>query len=53
VTSRAICRSDFHIFDGVIPEMEIGDIIGHETLGEVVEVGITQRFVSRDVTSST
>ena len=39
VTSCAICGSDLHIFDGVIPEMRKGDIIGHETMGEVVEVG--------------
>jgi threonine dehydrogenase-like Zn-dependent dehydrogenase len=39
VTSCAICGSDLHIFDGVIPNMESGDIIGHETMGEVVEVG--------------
>lgn len=39
VTSCAICGSDLHIFDGVIPEMESGDVLGHETMGEVVEVG--------------
>src|SRR5438045_1565362 len=39
VTACAICGSDLHIFNGVIPEMEKGDIIGHETMGEVVEVG--------------
>lgn len=39
VTSCAICGSDLHIYDGVIPEMESGDIIGHETMGEVMEVG--------------
>ena len=39
VTSCAICGSDLHIYDGVIPSMEHGDIIGHETMGEVVEVG--------------
>ena len=39
VTSCAICGSDLHIYDGVIPEMESGDVIGHETMGEVVEVG--------------
>jgi len=39
VTSCAICGSDLHIFDGVIPEMNSGDVIGHETMGEVVEVG--------------
>lgn len=39
VSSCAICGSDLHIYDGVIPSMEHGDIIGHETMGEVVEVG--------------
>jgi len=39
VTACAICGSDLHIFDGVIPSMERGDILGHETMGEVVEVG--------------
>jgi threonine dehydrogenase-like Zn-dependent dehydrogenase len=39
VTSCAICGSDLHIFDGVIPGMESGDVLGHETMGEVVEVG--------------
>ncbi|HEV7249862.1 MAG TPA: zinc-dependent alcohol dehydrogenase [Shinella sp.] len=39
VTACAICGSDLHIFDGVIPSMEHGDIVGHETMGEVVEVG--------------
>src|SRR5690606_16951289 len=39
VTACAICGSDLHIYDGVIPEMHSGDIVGHETMGEVVEVG--------------
>lgn len=39
VTACAICGSDLHIFDGVIPSMEHGDILGHETMGEVVGVG--------------
>ncbi|MDQ0457852.1 zinc-dependent alcohol dehydrogenase [Rhizobium paknamense] len=39
VTSCAICGSDLHIFDGMIPSMQHGDIVGHETMGEVVEVG--------------
>ena len=38
VTSCAICGSDC-TFDGVIPSMERGDILGHETMGEVVELG--------------
>jgi threonine dehydrogenase-like Zn-dependent dehydrogenase len=39
VTACAICGSDLHIFNGVIPGMESGDILGHETMGEVIEVG--------------
>ncbi|KFI24985.1 glutathione-dependent formaldehyde dehydrogenase [Haematobacter missouriensis] len=39
VTSCAICGSDLHIYDGVMACMEHGDVIGHETMGEVVEVG--------------
>jgi threonine dehydrogenase-like Zn-dependent dehydrogenase len=39
VTACAICGSDLHIFDGMIPTMQHGDVIGHETMGEVVEVG--------------
>ncbi|OLV18252.1 zinc-dependent alcohol dehydrogenase [Deinococcus marmoris] len=39
VTSTAICGSDLHLLDGYIPSMERGDILGHEFMGEVVEVG--------------
>jgi threonine dehydrogenase-like Zn-dependent dehydrogenase len=39
VTACAICGSDLHIYDGVIPTMQHGDVLGHETMGEVVEVG--------------
>src|SRR5436190_21612534 len=39
VTTTAICGSDLHLYNGVIPEMETGDILGHEFMGEVVEVG--------------
>jgi threonine dehydrogenase-like Zn-dependent dehydrogenase len=39
VTSCAICGSDLHIYNGVIPDMHKGDVVGHETMGEVVEVG--------------
>ncbi len=39
VTACAICGSDLHLYDGVMPEMRSGDIMGHETMGEVVEVG--------------
>lgn len=39
VTTAAICGSDLHLYDGYIPTMEKGDILGHETMGEVVEIG--------------
>ena len=39
VTSTAICGSDLHMYDGFIPAMKTGDIIGHEFMGEVVAVG--------------
>ena len=39
VTSTAICGSDLHLYNGLMPTMEQGDILGHEFMGEVVEVG--------------
>lgn len=39
VTSTAICGSDLHLFDGVIPGVLTGDILGHEFMGRVVETG--------------
>jgi threonine dehydrogenase-like Zn-dependent dehydrogenase len=39
ITSTAICGSDLHLLDGYMPTMEKGDIMGHEPMGEVVEVG--------------
>ena len=39
ITSTAICGSDLHLYDGFIPTMESGDILGHEFMGEVEEVG--------------
>ena len=39
ITSTAICGSDLHLLDGFIPTMRSGDILGHEFMGEVVEVG--------------
>jgi threonine dehydrogenase-like Zn-dependent dehydrogenase len=39
ITSTAICGSDLHIYDGYIPAMMAGDILGHEFMGEVVETG--------------
>jgi len=39
VTLTAICGSDLHLYNGQIPEMKSGDILGHEFMGEVVEIG--------------
>jgi threonine dehydrogenase-like Zn-dependent dehydrogenase len=39
ITTTAICGSDLHLYDGYIPTMQKGDILGHEFMGEVVEVG--------------
>jgi threonine dehydrogenase-like Zn-dependent dehydrogenase len=39
ITSTAICGSDLHIYDGFVATMESGDVLGHEPMGEVVEVG--------------
>jgi len=39
ITTTAICGSDLHLYDGYIPTMEKGDILGHEFMGEVVELG--------------
>ncbi|WP_404289872.1 zinc-dependent alcohol dehydrogenase [Microvirga sp. RSM25] len=43
VTSCAICGSDLHLYDHFMPGMKSGDIMGHETMGEVVEVGAESR----------
>ena len=39
ITRTAICGSDLHLYDGYIPSMKKGDVLGHEFMGEVVEVG--------------
>lgn len=39
ITSSAICGSDLHLYDGFIPTMESGDVLGHEFMGEIVELG--------------
>lgn len=39
VTATAICGSDLHLYDGYMPTMEPGDVLGHEFMGEIVEVG--------------
>ncbi|HYS93427.1 MAG TPA: zinc-dependent alcohol dehydrogenase [Candidatus Acidoferrales bacterium] len=44
ITSTAICGSDLHLYGGFVPSMEKGDVVGHEAMGQVVEVG-------RDITT--
>ncbi len=39
ITRTAICGSDLHLYNGLIPTMEVGDILGHEFMGEVMECG--------------
>jgi len=39
ITRTAICGSDLHLYDGYIPTMEPGDVLGHEFMGEVIETG--------------
>jgi threonine dehydrogenase-like Zn-dependent dehydrogenase len=39
ITSTAICGSDLHLYDGYVPTMRKGDILGHEFMGEIVETG--------------
>jgi len=39
ITSTAICGSDLHLYNGLVPAVRRGDILGHEFMGEVVEVG--------------
>lgn len=39
ITATAICGSDLHLYDGFMPTMKAGDVIGHEPMGEVVEIG--------------
>jgi len=39
ITSTAICGSDLHLYNGFVPAMEKGDILGHEFMGEVVDIG--------------
>ncbi len=39
VTACAICGSDLHLYNGIMPGMMNGDVLGHETMGEVVELG--------------
>jgi threonine dehydrogenase-like Zn-dependent dehydrogenase len=46
ITSTAICGSDLHLYNNLMPTMEKGDILGHEFMGEVVEVGRNVKTLS-------
>jgi threonine dehydrogenase-like Zn-dependent dehydrogenase len=46
ITATAICGSDLHLYNGSIPTLHVGDILGHEFMGEVVEVGPEVRNLS-------
>ena len=48
ISATAICGSDLHIYDGYIPTMEKGDILGHEFMGVVEEVGSDHRLKKGD-----
>ena len=47
VTATAICGSDLHLYNGFIPTMQSGDVLGHEFMGEVVELGSGVRSLRR------
>src|SRR5215212_7590293 len=47
ITTSAICGSDLHLYDGFIPTMQAGDILGHEFMGEVVEVGAENKALRK------
>lgn len=47
VTTTAICGSDLHLYDGYMPTMESGDILGHEPMGIVVEVGSAVKRIKK------
>jgi D-arabinose 1-dehydrogenase-like Zn-dependent alcohol dehydrogenase len=52
VTSCAICGSDLHLMDGLMPTMKSGDILGHEFMGEVIETGSAHNSLGRAIGSS-
>ncbi|HET8824693.1 MAG TPA: zinc-dependent alcohol dehydrogenase [Terriglobales bacterium] len=47
ITRTAICGSDLHLYDGYIPSMEPGDVLGHEFMGEVIETGSEVKRVKK------
>ena len=51
ITSTCICGSDLHLYDGYMPTMEAGDVLGHEPMGEVVERSARRSRSSRRATA--
>ena len=47
VSLTAICGSDLHLYNGYIPTMKSGDVLGHEFMGEVVEIGREVKNLSK------
>src|SRR5439155_25651160 len=47
VTLTAICGSDLHLYNGFVPTMKPGDVLGHEFMGEVVEVGAEVKSLAK------
>jgi threonine dehydrogenase-like Zn-dependent dehydrogenase len=47
ITRTAICGSDLHLYNGFVPTMRSGDVLGHEFMGEVVEVGSGVKNLSK------
>jgi threonine dehydrogenase-like Zn-dependent dehydrogenase len=47
ITRTAICGSDLHLYDGYIPTMEPGDVLGHEFMGEVIETGAEVKKIKK------
>jgi threonine dehydrogenase-like Zn-dependent dehydrogenase len=48
ITATAICGSDLHLYDDYVPTMREGDVLGHEPMGEVVEVGSAVETLAED-----
>ena len=51
ITASGICGSDLHLYDGMMPTMEKGDILGHEPMGVVVETGKAVKNLEKGVLS--
>ncbi len=47
ITTTAICGSDLHLYNGFVPSMKKGDVLGHEFMGEIEEVGPEVKHVRK------